>query len=227
MSDPDAEWEVEDILDIRWDPINNRVEFHIKWTSFPEENNTWEPEDNISAPLLLEKWKDRVNELAKKNGARMCAKVVAEAGSGEGTTRARDKKHRIISPLTKDEPQQLEETEVITGDPEKVIGVSTFSNKILYLVKFKGERQEESRLVSSSVLREKYHQLIIDFYEPKIRFASLPKHKELTNIKRKKEEDDLQEAAEYIYRNRSSFSKSEKSRSSDSSTSFDDQADTE
>lgn len=51
------EYEVEDVLDHK---IDNGVSyFLIKWKGYDSENNTWEPEDTLSCPDLVSKYKKR------------------------------------------------------------------------------------------------------------------------------------------------------------------------
>ncbi|KAK2197933.1 bifunctional Chromo-like domain superfamily/Chromo-chromo shadow domain/Chromo domain/Chromo domain subgroup/Chromo domain [Babesia duncani] len=48
------EYEVEDIIDFKY--IKGQPKFLVKWKGFPEEDNTWEPEDNMTnLPAFVEK----------------------------------------------------------------------------------------------------------------------------------------------------------------------------
>lgn len=47
------EYDVEDIIDVRFNPNPLRAEFHVKWKNCPGQN-TWEPLDNVyTCPLFL------------------------------------------------------------------------------------------------------------------------------------------------------------------------------
>jgi len=49
--DGEEEWEVEEILDSRWD--QRRFQFLIKWKGFSREHNSWEAASNVKAPDLI------------------------------------------------------------------------------------------------------------------------------------------------------------------------------
>jgi hypothetical protein len=48
---PDAEYQVEEILDCRL--VRNATRYLIKWEGYPHSENTWEPKRNLSCPELL------------------------------------------------------------------------------------------------------------------------------------------------------------------------------
>ncbi|CAH8486232.1 unnamed protein product, partial [Dicrocoelium dendriticum] len=52
--DDDSEYEVEDLLDIRYQ--NDEPEYLIKWKGHSHNVNSWEPHFNLNCPLLLLKF---------------------------------------------------------------------------------------------------------------------------------------------------------------------------
>jgi hypothetical protein len=41
------EWEVERILDKRFDTTRRCYEYRVKWKGYEDKHNSWEPEDNL------------------------------------------------------------------------------------------------------------------------------------------------------------------------------------
>ncbi|XP_032365863.1 chromobox protein homolog 1-like [Etheostoma spectabile] len=63
------EYEVEEVLDRR--VVEGRVEFLLKWKGFSDEDNTWEPQDNLDLDLIAEYMpKHKETEEKKKEGKR-------------------------------------------------------------------------------------------------------------------------------------------------------------
>ncbi|XP_051167747.1 uncharacterized protein LOC127285663 [Leptopilina boulardi] len=64
----DKEFEVEKIIEVHFKKNKSR-EFLIRWKGFSSSDDTWEPEENLNCPELIEKFMEKV-EKAKKTEAR-------------------------------------------------------------------------------------------------------------------------------------------------------------
>ncbi|TDH15459.1 hypothetical protein EPR50_G00031530 [Perca flavescens] len=88
----EEEYVVEKVLNRR--VMNGRVEFLLKWKGFSDEDNTWEPQDNLDVDLITEYMqKHKEKEEKKKEGKR---KVVSEA-SGDSVERGSKRKEEEVS----------------------------------------------------------------------------------------------------------------------------------
>lgn len=60
-AEEDKEYDVEAIRTWRYNYKLDRREYLIKWQGYPENDNTWEPIDNLNCPRLLEKFEDSLS----------------------------------------------------------------------------------------------------------------------------------------------------------------------
>ncbi|KAK5855675.1 hypothetical protein PBY51_007333 [Eleginops maclovinus] len=164
----EEEYVVEKVLDRR--VVKGRVEFLLKWKGFSEEDNTWEPQDNLDCPDLIAEYmqKHKEKEEKKKEGKR---KVTSEA-SGDSEERVSKKK---------------KEEEKARGfgrglQPERIIGATDSSGELMFLMKWKNS--DEADLVPAKEANVKCPQVVISFYEERLTWHSYP-----TEEEEKKEEE--------------------------------------
>uniref|UniRef100_G3NQ31 Chromo domain-containing protein n=1 Tax=Gasterosteus aculeatus aculeatus TaxID=481459 RepID=G3NQ31_GASAC len=119
----EEEYVVEKVLDRR--VVKGRVEFLLKWKGFSDEDNTWEPHDNLDCPDLIAEYmqKHKEKEEKKKEGKR---KIVSET-SGDSEERGSKRKK--------------EESEKARGfgrglQPERIIGATDSSGELMFLMKW-------------------------------------------------------------------------------------------
>uniref|UniRef100_A0A3Q3BCW3 Chromobox homolog 1b (HP1 beta homolog Drosophila) n=1 Tax=Kryptolebias marmoratus TaxID=37003 RepID=A0A3Q3BCW3_KRYMA len=165
----EEEYVVEKVLDRR--VVKGKVEFLLKWKGFSDEDNTWEPEENLDCPDLIAEYmqKHKEKEEKKKEGKR---KATSDA-SGDSEERAGKKRK--------------EEGEKARGfgrglQPERIIGATDSSGELMFLMKWKNS--DEADLVPAKEANVKCPQVVISFYEERLTWHSYP-----TEEEEKKEED--------------------------------------
>ncbi|XP_039972520.1 chromobox protein homolog 1a [Xiphias gladius] len=165
----EEEYVVEKVLDRR--VVKGKVEFLLKWKGFSDEDNTWEPEENLDCPDLIAEYmqKHKEKEEKKKESKR---KAASEA-SGDSEDRGSKRKK--------------EEGEKARGfgrglQPERIIGATDSSGELMFLMKWKNS--DEADLVPAKEANVKCPQVVISFYEERLTWHSYP-----TEEEEKKEEE--------------------------------------
>ncbi|XP_061103238.1 chromobox protein homolog 3b isoform X3 [Conger conger] len=147
---------------------DGKVEYYLKWKGFTDAENTWEPEDNLDCPELIE-------EFLKS--------FTLEGENEEDLSRADTYGHHenpteISTELCGSEQQENkvpdpgeQEAGSPAGllsqlEPERIIGSTDRKGELMFLVKWKGT--EEVALLSSREASARWPQVVITFYEEKL-----------------------------------------------------------
>uniref|UniRef100_A0A8C7DWD2 Chromobox homolog 1a (HP1 beta homolog Drosophila) n=1 Tax=Oncorhynchus kisutch TaxID=8019 RepID=A0A8C7DWD2_ONCKI len=167
VEEEEEEYVVEKVLDRR--VVKGRVEFLLKWKGFSDEDNTWEPQDNLDCPdLIAEYMQNHHNkkESCKKEsgGKRKAGESDTEAGGEEG----RPKKRKDEAEKPRGFARGL--------DPERIIGATDSSGELMFLMKWKNS--DEADLVPAKEANIKCPQVVISFYEERLTWHSYPTEEE-------------------------------------------------
>jgi len=148
MSD-EEDFQVEKILKKR--VKNGRVEYFLKWVGYSDEDNTWEPKENLTCPELIAEFEERERET--RGGKR------GRPSGGETSAKR----------LTKNEDSGVKGFD--RGlEPDKIIGATDTSNELMFLVKWRGS--EDADLVPAKIANVKIPQAVINFYEERLTWHS-------------------------------------------------------
>eukprot|EP01103_Thecamoeba_quadrilineata_P020677 TRINITY_DN900_c0_g6_i2.p1 TRINITY_DN900_c0_g6~~TRINITY_DN900_c0_g6_i2.p1 ORF type:complete len:290 (+),score=83.17 TRINITY_DN900_c0_g6_i2:1259-2128(+) len=63
----DPEFDIDEILDKRFNPINSKEEFLIKWSGFDSRFNTWEPRENLLCAEILSEFEASLSCLSSSS----------------------------------------------------------------------------------------------------------------------------------------------------------------
>jgi len=162
----EEEYMVEKILDKR--TRSGRVEYFLKWKGYSEEDNTWEPVENLDCPDLIAEFEEQ----RKKKKQEMKTKESKEA------EKEKDKsivKKKSIGNENEKKKKKTEEEAKPRGfdrglEPEKIIGATDASGELMFLIKWKDS--EEADLVPAKLANVKCPQVVIKFYEERLTWHS-------------------------------------------------------
>ncbi|XP_017486486.1 PREDICTED: heterochromatin protein 1 [Rhagoletis zephyria] len=171
-----------------------KVEYYLKWKGYPEEENTWEPVENLDCQDLIQAYEaDREkNEPAtsSKPPEKKDSSSKKEASSSGRTSAAGNKRKSeektsgskkkrrdsLKSETDNDSVSDISSrTSERTGfdrglEAEKILGASDSSGGLTFLIQFKGVDQAE--MVPAAIANVKIPQMVIKFYEERLSWYS-------------------------------------------------------
>lgn len=180
-------YQVEEILAHKI--INKKLHYFIKWQSWSEEYNTWEPEKNIKDKSLIENYQGR-NRIKRKSLSVPSMEVVVRNsdGNGKNTNMPAKKKQKTSGEKSTVVAAAKSSTTIGRSSsssnelknfdelvPEKITGARyNDDHELEFLIKWtkkksvSGKRDEE--FVPAKIANLKWPQFIIKFYEDRIVF---------------------------------------------------------
>uniref|UniRef100_A0A3B5MSQ3 Chromobox homolog 3b n=1 Tax=Xiphophorus couchianus TaxID=32473 RepID=A0A3B5MSQ3_9TELE len=124
--------------------FNGRVEYFLKWKGFTDAENTWEPEDNLDCPGLIEEF-------------------LRDAHLPREKWQSRRRKSSVLKP----DDESDAPTDLSTYlEPECIIGSTDRKGELMFLVKWKNS--DEVALMPAREASARCPQVVIDFYEQKL-----------------------------------------------------------
>jgi len=149
MDEEEEEYSVEKVIDKRTN--KGKVEYLLKWKGYGDEDNTWEPQENLDC-------KDLIDEYEKKRESAKAKKKEADKRKSSAASGSDSKKRKGDDDRPRGFDRQL--------DPERIIGATDSSGELMFLIKWKGS--DEADLVPSREANVKCPQTVIKFYEERL-----------------------------------------------------------
>ncbi|XP_062393879.1 chromobox protein homolog 3b [Sardina pilchardus] len=187
------EFVVEKIIQQR--VTNGKVEYFLKWKGFTDAENTWEPEDNLDCPELIEEFLRGTHTHTHTHIHTHTLSLSRSSGGGEQggpggpgglltEFHIQPKEEEMEMemdthrrPLCLGEaPELLQERAAAAGtlvglaEPECIIGSTDRHGELTFLIKWKDS--EEVALMSAREASERNPQMVIAFYEERFRFSA-------------------------------------------------------
>lgn len=127
----EEEYVVEKILDKR--TRGGRVEYYLKWKGYSEEDNTWEPVENLDCPDLIAEYEEQRKKKKQENKTK-------EQEKEREKDKSKEKKKSSIADIEKAKKKKEEENKPRGFDrglePEKIIGATDASGELMFLIKW-------------------------------------------------------------------------------------------
>ncbi|XP_040584749.1 chromobox protein homolog 1-like [Mesocricetus auratus] len=161
LEEEEEEYVVEKVLDRR--VVKGKVEYLLKWKGFSDEDNTWEPEENLDCHDLIAEFlqtQKTAHETDKSEGG----KRKADSDSDDKGEESKPKKKKEESEKPRGFARGLE--------PERIIGATDSSGELMFLMRWKNS--DEADLVPAKEANVKCPQVVISFYEERLTWHSYP-----------------------------------------------------
>jgi chromobox protein 1 len=158
----EEEFVVEKILEKRL--VHGKTEYLLKWKGYGDDDNTWEPEENLGCPELIAEF-ERVYKLKEEQKAASKAKKRGSDAPVDKEDRKENKNKK--SKTVAKEPPRVEQTGFDRGlQADKIIGATDSSGELMFLMKWKDT--DEADLVPARQANVKCPQVVISFYEERL-----------------------------------------------------------
>ncbi|XP_042279912.1 chromobox protein homolog 3b [Thunnus maccoyii] len=152
---------------------NGRVEYFLKWKGFTDAENTWEPEDNLDCPELIEEFL-RNTHLSEGNEEEQSEQLEPEFIPKEEMTEQeteiscmQSQQQACTVPSDSDVLEPDTPTNLSTYlEPECIIGSTDRQGELMFLVKWKNS--DDVALLPAREASARCPQVVIDFYEQKL-----------------------------------------------------------
>ncbi|KAK9730497.1 Chromo (CHRromatin Organization MOdifier) domain [Popillia japonica] len=136
--DEPEEFSVEKVLDKR--VTNGRIEYLLKWKGYSDEDNTWEPEENLDCPELILEY--------------------------ESTLRLPEEPEKIDTNKRKNITEDNRSRGFDRGlEPDKIVGATDASGELMFLMMWKG--CDEADLVPARQANIRCPNMVINYYQNK------------------------------------------------------------
>jgi len=165
----EAEYIVEKIMKMRTTK-KGKVQYLLKWKGFSENENTWEPAENLECPDLIAAFMAEQKEKQQTSTSKS-SETPNGKRSHSTTSNNTDEDSRNTS-QTKRPRIEFDQTGYARGlIPDVLMGATDiYDGELMFLVKWQGVTKPE--LVPSRIVNKQSPQLVIKFYEDRLTWNS-------------------------------------------------------
>lgn len=148
---------------------NGRVEYFLKWKGFTDADNTWEPEDNLDCPELIEDFNIKHPHVTESTVEEQCDLMPKEEMTEQETEIACLQSQQQTDSGVLQPNAELSDTKSPLAsyqEPECIIGSTDRRGELMFLVKWKNS--DDVALLPARDVSVRCPQVVIDFYEQKL-----------------------------------------------------------
>lgn len=161
--------------------LNGRVEYFLKWKGFTDADNTWEPQDNLDCPELIEEFlrqnihllEEETEEVQNEQHELIPKEEMTEQETEISCMQSLQPQQQALavqsdsSVLHPNDEQSDSSTNLSTYlEPECIIGSTDRQGELMFLVKWKNS--DDVALLPAREASTRCPQVVIDFYEQKL-----------------------------------------------------------
>ena len=133
VEEEEEEYTVEKVVDKRTTK-DGKIEYFLKWKGYGDEDNTWEPKENLDC-------KDLIAEFERKHKE---AKDAKDAGAGSSKKKPSSSSAAAATPDKKRQADDDRPRGFSRGlEPERIIGATDSSGELMFLIKWKGSDEAD------------------------------------------------------------------------------------
>nr|ADD24338.1 Chromobox protein homolog 1 [Lepeophtheirus salmonis] len=184
LEEEEEEYSVEKVLDKRVGK-NGKVEYLLKWKGYGDEDNTWEPKENLDCEDLIETFEKNRRMKKEAEKSKSGGNNSSSSGGGGGgsstnnnnntdstssSTNQAEKRKSTSSSNEKSKSRKADDDRPRgfdrNLDPERIIGATDSSGELMFLIKWKGS--DEADLVPAREANVRCPQTVIKFYEERL-----------------------------------------------------------
>lgn len=154
---------------------HSQVEYFLKWKGYSDNDNTWEPEENLDCPELIAAFEEtQKKKESKRKPVDFRENTIAQHFLSllAAVTEAKKRKaNDSIDAKTSTKKKSDRKEGFDRGlAPERIIGATDTSGELMFLMKWKDT--DEADLVPAKQANVKCPQIVIQFYEERLTWHS-------------------------------------------------------
>ncbi|CAG2100802.1 unnamed protein product [Medioppia subpectinata] len=170
---------VEKVVDKR--NVKGKIQYLLKWKGYPDEENTWEPKENLDCDGLIDAFEEKRRKDKGAAGSSATPDGRRRGGSRDETP-VLDKRSRRATPGRPGKGDKSLEEDFDDAmkkprggferglRPDRILGATDASGELMFLMKWLDS--DEADLVPAKMANVKCPQIVIKFYEDRLTWHS-------------------------------------------------------